>query len=355
MDALLLPKELVHGVSVAGASGAYPLFRLRESPVTNDRVGEEAVVVTWYNGAASSFIAGDRSFTWEFGAVMSDAEGRRFNMVTGDALDGGGALERLASPTLYYFAWRDFHPDSQVWGGPGTGTLPESGFTLLSGQPLVVTAAVVGGVYALARLVRHFSVKLRRPEGDVLVDAVTGSRPRWLMEDGWRTTRLSILWGGLFLLGAGLTASEAPPLLVASNVVLASFAALALFFSALLYVREGIDVPSSRARSLACSRTEAKRQISDVLSILGKRFVELDGVRFGGDAKAIRFEVSEPDTILHLSGRDTLELYAAPFEGKNAAFIDELEDAFHGRFPVYESIVDFEEDEETGPRRDDGK
>ncbi|MBI4392974.1 MAG: DUF3179 domain-containing protein [Euryarchaeota archaeon] len=347
-DALLLPKETIHGVARSGASVAYPLFRVRDSPVTNDRVGGEAIVVTWYNGAASSFEAGNGSFTWDFGFVMSDEDGRRFNMMTGVSLDGDTSLQRLASTTLYYFAWRDFHPDSTIWGGPGNGTFPESRSTLLAGQPLVVTAAVVGGVYAAARLVRHSTATPRKPRGGVVVDFVTGSRPSWLMEDGWRTTRLSILWGGLFLLGAGLTASETAPLLVTSNVVLGSLAATGLSISAIVYFREGIDVPNSRARSLRCTKDEAKRQISDVLSILGKRFVELDGVRFGGDARAIRFEVSEPDTTLHLAGRDTLELYAAPFDGKNAAFIEELEDAFHGRYPVYESIVDLDEADESG-------
>ena len=118
------PKTEVIGISTGTAARAYPFDAVRGAGVVNDRVGDLPVVVTVAPGA--SLVAYERRVDGEipeFGPAGDGhlrAGGSRWERTTGRAVDGpheGTRLERAndASP-MFLFAWRDFHPDTDVYG-----------------------------------------------------------------------------------------------------------------------------------------------------------------------------------------------------------------------------------------------
>lgn len=123
VDGRLHPKTMVIGVTSAGVARAYPLDRVTEAGVVNDTVGDRAVVVA--ATAAGSLVAYDRrvdgivlQFEREGDGLVAD--GSRWALVTGRALDGpheGTTLSRANDRSqLFWFAWADFHPDTEIYG-----------------------------------------------------------------------------------------------------------------------------------------------------------------------------------------------------------------------------------------------
>ncbi len=113
-DARLPPKALVLGVAVGGAAVAYPFGALEARRVIDDVVGRQPVVVTYHNGSAQALLRGDRSFAWTRNRTMVDAQGHEFDMVTGDG--PGASLPNLNGLVAFWFAWKDHHPDTFVYG-----------------------------------------------------------------------------------------------------------------------------------------------------------------------------------------------------------------------------------------------
>jgi hypothetical protein len=73
------------------------------------------------NGVAYSRLAGDRVLTFESAAddQPRDLEtGTVWNLFEGEAIEGplaGEKLDRLKSSIIFWFAWKDFHPDTAVY------------------------------------------------------------------------------------------------------------------------------------------------------------------------------------------------------------------------------------------------
>jgi hypothetical protein len=150
-DKRLPRKDLVLGVSVAGAAKAYPFTTIAQEMVINDFFSDRNVLVTFdpvsETGAIFERTAGDRTLTFRLveekssqppftkggqvgllqeedpGGVlfMQDEEtGSTWQVVTGRAVEGpleGTSLERLPSHYSFWFAWGDFHPDTELFGG----------------------------------------------------------------------------------------------------------------------------------------------------------------------------------------------------------------------------------------------
>jgi hypothetical protein len=128
----LHPKTQVVGVTAGDVSRAYPLPAVREAGAVNDTVGDLPVVVIAADG-------NDRLYAYERrvdGTVLpfEEADGRlvaggsRWAMATGTAVDGpfeGTTLARAndRSP-MFWFAWRDFNPETEVYGDGSAGTTP---------------------------------------------------------------------------------------------------------------------------------------------------------------------------------------------------------------------------------------
>ena len=120
-DDRLHPKTRVLGVEREGTARAYPRPAVVEAGVVEDRVGDLPVVVT--AGPDGTLAAYDRRVD---GRVLSFAPaqdgtlragGSRWDRLTGRALEGPLESERLApvGKVLFWFAWLEFHPESELW------------------------------------------------------------------------------------------------------------------------------------------------------------------------------------------------------------------------------------------------
>lgn len=129
-DDRLDAKALVLGVTVAGTSKAYPFAVLDRTPIVNDVFNKVPLLVTFDRSSdtASVFsptLRGDRlTFSVVNGALrlsMRDAEtGSLWDPLTGVALEGplaGTRLERVASHYEFWFAWKDYRPETELYLG----------------------------------------------------------------------------------------------------------------------------------------------------------------------------------------------------------------------------------------------
>ncbi len=128
-DNRLPGKELVMGMAVSGLAKAYPFSAISQQPVINDNFAGEAVVVTFEtiseSGAAFQRRLDGRTLTFEPApgqegiTMMRDLEtGSLWQVLTGQAIEGplfGQRLERLPSHYSFWFAWSDFHPQTELY------------------------------------------------------------------------------------------------------------------------------------------------------------------------------------------------------------------------------------------------
>jgi len=128
-DRRLAKKELVIGLTVSGFAKAYPFSAISDQTVINDDFAGESVVVTFEpiseSGAAFERRLDGRTLTFEPAAgregitLMRDLEtGSLWQVLTGQAVEGplsGQRLERLPSHYSFWFAWSDFHPETELY------------------------------------------------------------------------------------------------------------------------------------------------------------------------------------------------------------------------------------------------
>jgi hypothetical protein len=129
-DDRLYTKEFVVGVEIGSASIAYPFSALNDEPIVNDTVeGTDLLVVFDKESAASAVFSrklGEQTLTFTSDSsdrIMVDEETEsRWDSLSGLAISGplaGGQLERIKSTTSFWFGWKDFHPDTAVYGLDG--------------------------------------------------------------------------------------------------------------------------------------------------------------------------------------------------------------------------------------------
>ena len=128
-DRRLPKKELVMGMVVSGFAKAYPFSAISQQTVINDNFAGEAVVITFEptseSGAAFQRRLNGKTLTFEPAqvragvALMRDQEtGSLWQVLTGQAVEGplfGERLERLPSHYSFWFAWSDFHPQTELY------------------------------------------------------------------------------------------------------------------------------------------------------------------------------------------------------------------------------------------------
>jgi len=118
----LADEDLVIGIDIDGEARACPLRILNVHEIVNDEVGGVPVLVLGdqQDGGVKLFVRevdGERvRFTIEDGQIVDEAENRwRFD---GTAVEGphqGRQLERLNSHGVFWFAWSEFHPETDVY------------------------------------------------------------------------------------------------------------------------------------------------------------------------------------------------------------------------------------------------
>jgi hypothetical protein len=131
VDTRLERKEFVLGIHRDdGYAKAYPFRHLSGAPVLNDEAPGLPFVVAFdaergvgqifdrtVDGRVLSFEAGP--LTAVGGLTLRDSEtGSLWSPITGEALEGpllGSTLELVPSFAVFWFAWTDFHPDTEFY------------------------------------------------------------------------------------------------------------------------------------------------------------------------------------------------------------------------------------------------
>jgi hypothetical protein len=126
-DDRLYVKEWVVGVDWGGEQVAYPFSRLNDTPVVNDTVGGTDVLVVFNAGSATGIVF-DRQVDGQ--ALNFEQGGEGLTLVdveTGSTWDGwngvatagpleGQTLTRVKSTSSFWFGWKDWYPDTRVYG-----------------------------------------------------------------------------------------------------------------------------------------------------------------------------------------------------------------------------------------------
>ena len=108
------PKEIVLGIELKGEAKAYPVFLLREVMVINDVLGGERIVVAQYEGVYRAWKRPAFEFKVFEGGHMDDPEGEHWERITGKGRKG--SLERVPTNLAFWFAWKDLHPETTLFG-----------------------------------------------------------------------------------------------------------------------------------------------------------------------------------------------------------------------------------------------
>ena len=130
-DPRLHPKEFIVGVTIEGLSKAYPFSELDATPVVNDIFNGVPLLVTFDSASATgvAFNPVVEGRHLEFSRhnlseelLMKDGEtGTVWDLLTGEALEGpldGTILEKIASHYEFWFAWKDYRPETELYQGP---------------------------------------------------------------------------------------------------------------------------------------------------------------------------------------------------------------------------------------------
>ncbi len=125
-DSRLPTKQFVAGVELDNAVIAYPYSFLSETPLVNDQVGEEAILVTFDPDTAVSLVfsrvVGEQTLTFSVGkndTLIDNETNSTWDTFTGEATAGkltGEKLTRVKSTPSFWFGWKDIHPNTLIYG-----------------------------------------------------------------------------------------------------------------------------------------------------------------------------------------------------------------------------------------------
>ncbi len=130
-DDRLYTKEFVIGLEEDGLARAYPFSALNDDPVINDTFGDNPILVTFDLESAAGVVfkrtVDGQTLTFDLKEdapdgplLMVDQEtGSVWQALTGEAIEGpleGKALEQIPTTHAFWFGWKDFYPDTEVYG-----------------------------------------------------------------------------------------------------------------------------------------------------------------------------------------------------------------------------------------------
>lgn len=132
VDERLPRKAMVHGLVIDGQPVVYPFDTLAAEPIANDTVNGVPVAVVFVadTRTALAFRREIDGQTLTFSPAASDSgifngtftdkeTGSTWAALTGAAVAGplqGKRLERIPGTSSFWFGWKDFYPDTLVWG-----------------------------------------------------------------------------------------------------------------------------------------------------------------------------------------------------------------------------------------------
>ncbi len=125
-DYRVRPRELVAGLQIGEAQKAYPFSALRAARVVNDRVAGQPVLVVHQpaSDTSTAFLARARNRDLTFDAVNAEAaeliDRQTRSRWTAYGLSTAGTmkgvqLERLILVPQFWFAWSQFHPETELY------------------------------------------------------------------------------------------------------------------------------------------------------------------------------------------------------------------------------------------------
>ena len=132
-DGRLGLKEFVLGIQLPGHQKAYAFRDLNDTPVVNDRLGDQDLLVVFDadagTGVAFDRVVEGRELTFELATdapgdllgVRDRETGTLWSGLTGEAIEGelvGTQLQQLTFTQVFWFAWTDFFPDAPLWERP---------------------------------------------------------------------------------------------------------------------------------------------------------------------------------------------------------------------------------------------
>ncbi len=129
-------KDHVVGVKVGPVAVAYPFSYLEKFPVVNDEIVETELLVVFSRDTRTATVfsrrLGGKVLTFKEGRGLDSDSGRGdllvadietgslWHALTGEAVEGelkGERLERVPNMVSFWFAWKDYFPDTTVFGG----------------------------------------------------------------------------------------------------------------------------------------------------------------------------------------------------------------------------------------------
>jgi hypothetical protein len=123
-DTRLPNYEQVIGIEIHEAHKAYPVAALRKEPVVNDKIGSMPVLLVYAAASdtttAFSRVLGGRTLTFHTagsGTVIDSETGSKWTAY-GECVEGkqkGQKLDRIIPQPGLWFAWAEFHPDTEVY------------------------------------------------------------------------------------------------------------------------------------------------------------------------------------------------------------------------------------------------
>jgi len=127
-DDRLPRKALVHGLIIDGQAVVYPFSLLAEKQVANDTVAGQPVLV-FFERATRTALAFRREVDGQVltfaptgaddSAFVDEETGSTWAVLTGAAVSGplqGKQLERIPGTSSFWFGWKDFYPDTLIYG-----------------------------------------------------------------------------------------------------------------------------------------------------------------------------------------------------------------------------------------------
>lgn len=124
-DDRLYDKEFVIGLIVGEDVTAYPYSVLNDEPVVHDTVGDTDVVVS-FSADSGAGVVFDRQldgrtldFTLENDQLVDTQTNTVWDQLTGEAISGeleGSRLTQLKSSRIFWFGWKDWYPNSRIYG-----------------------------------------------------------------------------------------------------------------------------------------------------------------------------------------------------------------------------------------------
>ncbi len=152
----LHPKTVVYGVETVSGGVAFPVSGLQQAGgvAVLKQHGQTVVAAADAGGGTRAYDGGSHVFVATDAGLWMDQDGELWDLQRGMRTDGSQQLPPLDGLSLYWFAWREHHPETALW-------LPESGLT----NPIRTDNGKLPGftiVYVLAGLVALTVLARRR-------------------------------------------------------------------------------------------------------------------------------------------------------------------------------------------------